>query len=160
MALMYNCISRMALVAAVLLGLAACRGNAPEAPVSNPAAEAAWATISDLAITDVVTGEGPIAAPGSMVEVHYEGWLYDPAAPDQRGRKFDTSRERGRPFRFRIGSGTVIKGWEEGVSGMRTGGTRELLVPARLGYGERGAGGGVIPPGAALLFEIELRAIE
>jgi FKBP-type peptidyl-prolyl cis-trans isomerase len=113
-----------------------------------------------MEMTDVVTGEGAEAATGSGVEVHYDGWLYDPATADHHGEKFDSSRERGRPVRFRIGAGTVIKGWDEGVAGMKVGGRRELVIPAALGYGERGAGGGVIPPGAALVFDVELLAIE
>jgi FKBP-type peptidyl-prolyl cis-trans isomerase FkpA len=98
---------------------------------------------------------GSAAQAGTQVTVHYTGWLHDPAAPDQRGRKFDSSKDRGDPFRFDLGAGMVIAGWDEGVQGMKVGGTRVLVIPPQLGYGARGAGG-VIPPNATLVFEVEL----
>jgi FKBP-type peptidyl-prolyl cis-trans isomerase FkpA len=150
----------LAAIGLVMLGLAACQRNEPVPPPGRTEAMAAWAAIRDLQFTDVVVGAGAAASSGSAVEVHYDGWLYDPASPDHRGRKFDSSRERGRPFKFRIGSGMVIKGWDAGVTGMQAGGRRQLIIPASLGYGERGAGGGVIPPGAALVFEIELLSLQ
>ncbi len=111
-------------------------------------------------VTDVVTGIGDEALPGMVVIVHYTGWLFDPAAKDQRGRKFDSSRDRGQPFSFPLGGQRVIRGWEEGIPGMRVGGTRRLVIPPGLAYGTRGAGNGVIPPGATLVFEVELLAVE
>ena len=90
--------------------------------------------------------------------VHYTGWLHDPSAADGRGRKFDSSKDRGQPFAFPLGAGHVIGGWDEGVQGMQVGGTRVLLIPPGLGYGARGAGG-VIPPNATLVFEVELLAV-
>ena len=150
----------LAAIGLVMLGLAACQRNELVPPPGRTEAMAAWAAIKDLQFTDIVVGTGAAASPGSAVEVHYDGWLYDPASPDHRGSKFDSSRERGRPFRFRIGSGMVIKGWDAGVTGMQAGGKRQLIIPAGLGYGERGAGGGVIPPGAALVFEIELLSLQ
>ena len=90
--------------------------------------------------------------------VHYTGWLHDPAAADGRGRKFDSSKDRGQPFRFSLGAGMVIRGWDEGVAGMQVGGTRVLVIPAHLGYGPRGAGG-VIPPNATLVFEVDLLGV-
>jgi len=111
--------------------------------------------IADLQRIEVTTGTGPPAATGDMVTVHYTGWLYDQAAADGRGVQFDSSRDRGQPFVFELGAGRVIRGWDEGVAGMQPGGTRELRIPAWLGYGDRGAGG-VIPPGASLVFEVEL----
>ena len=87
--------------------------------------------------------------------MHYTGWLYDERAPDRRGTQFDSSRNRNEPFTFLLGAGQVIRGWDEGVAGMRPGGTRELHIPAWLGYGDSGAGR-VIPPGASLVFEVEL----
>lgn len=107
---------------------------------------------------DVIEGSGDVAKAGDEVSVHYTGWLYDQAAADRRGEKFDSSVDRGQPFVFMLGAGRVIRGWDEGVAGMRVGGKRELLIPADLGYGTKGAGG-AIPPGASLVFEVELRDI-
>jgi FKBP-type peptidyl-prolyl cis-trans isomerase len=104
--------------------------------------------------TDVVEGNGPQAARGTVV-VHYTGWLQDASKPDGKGRKFDSSRDRNEPFAFRLGAGEVIRGWDEGVAGMKVGGQRTLVIPPDLGYGARGAGG-VIPPNATLVFDVEL----
>lgn len=112
-------------------------------------------TASGLQYEDLVTGEGAAAAPGARVNVHYTGWLYDDG---ETGRKFDSSKDRGEPFSFPLGAGYVIKGWDEGVAGMCVGGTRRLIIPPELGYGARGAGG-VIPPNATLLFEVELLGV-
>jgi FKBP-type peptidyl-prolyl cis-trans isomerase FkpA len=114
-------------------------------------------TASGLQYDDTVPGTGEAARAGRQVRVHYTGWLHDAAAPDGRGRKFDSSKDRGQPFSFALGAGEVIGGWDEGVQGMQVGGTRQLLIPPQLGYGARGAGG-VIPPNATLLFEVELLA--
>ena len=111
-----------------------------------------------LEITDLVVGSGAVAASGARVSVHYTGWLHDPSAPDRRGRKFDSSKDRGTPFRFQLDAGMVIRGWDEGVQGMQVGGTRVLVIPPELGYGARGAGG-VIPPHATLVFEVELLSV-
>jgi hypothetical protein len=110
--------------------------------------------MSELKKTDVVQGSGAEAKSGP-VSVHYTGWLHDPAKPDGRGKKFDSSVDRGAPFEFNLGAGQVIQGWDEGVAGMREGGKRTLVIPPSLGYGARGAGG-VIPPHATLQFDIEL----
>jgi FKBP-type peptidyl-prolyl cis-trans isomerase FkpA len=112
-------------------------------------------TPSGLQYDDTTTGSGDAARSGQQVSVHYTGWLHDPSQPDGRGRKFDSSKDRGQPFRFGLGAGQVIGGWDEGVQGMQVGGTRVLLIPPQLGYGARGAGG-VIPPNATLVFEVEL----
>ena len=96
-----------------------------------------------------------LPASGDEVSVHYTGWLYDQDAPNQRGQQFDSSIERGEPITFLLGAGRVIRGWDDGVAGMRVGGRRVLLIPADLGYGRKGAGG-VIPPNASLVFEVEL----
>jgi FKBP-type peptidyl-prolyl cis-trans isomerase FkpA len=114
-------------------------------------------TASGLQYTDTVTGDGATATSGQQVQVHYTGWLHDAGSPDGRGRKFDSSKDRGQPFAFALGAGQVIGGWDEGVQGMQVGGTRLLLIPPELGYGARGAGG-VIPPNATLLFEVDLLA--
>ena len=100
-------------------------------------------------------GTGTLASSGKSVVVHYTGWLFDSAALDHKGRKFDSSRDRGEPFGFTLGAGQVIKGWDQGVDGMRVGGQRTLTVPPELGYGTRGAGA-VIPPNATLIFDVEL----
>jgi len=113
-------------------------------------------TASGLIFDDTVVGEGNEARAGHEVSVHYSGWLL---YGGERGRKFDSSKDRGEPFSFALGAGQVIKGWDEGVQGMRIGGTRVLTIPPALGYGARGAGG-VIPPNATLIFEVELLGIE
>jgi FKBP-type peptidyl-prolyl cis-trans isomerase FkpA len=105
-------------------------------------------TASGLLIEDLVVGDGATASAGQRVSVHYTGWL-------ENGNKFDSSKDRGQPFQFSLGRGEVIRGWDEGVSGMKIGGKRKLTIPATLGYGARGAAG-VIPPNATLLFEVEL----
>jgi FKBP-type peptidyl-prolyl cis-trans isomerase FkpA len=150
-----------AAAAAAALILSACSKETP--PVSapaTPAAAPAAAPITQLQKIDIVKGTGEGISAGQRAVVHYTGWLYDPSASDHKGKQFDSSRERGKPFRFVIGGGGVIKGWEEGVQGMQPGGQRQLVIPADLGYGPEGAGGGVIPPNATLMFDIELLAIE
>lgn len=109
-------------------------------------------TASGLVIEEITIGTGVAAAAGQRVTVHYTGWLTD-------GRKFDSSKDRDDPFVFPLGAGRVIKGWDEGVQGMKVGGTRKLTIPPALGYGARGAGG-VIPPDATLVFEVELLATD
>lgn len=108
-------------------------------------------TPSGLQFEDTVLGTGAIAKAGQNVSVHYTGWLFNDGV---QGAKFDSSKDRGQPFQFSLGAGQVIKGWDEGVQGMSVGGTRRLVIPADLGYGARGAGG-VIPPNATLLFEVD-----
>lgn len=105
-----------------------------------------------LEFEDLTVGDGTEAVRGDMVAVHYTGWLID-------GTKFDSSKDRDRPFTFQLGVGQVIKGWDQGVRGMRVGGVRKLTIPPELAYGPRGAGGGVIPPNSTLIFEIELLGV-
>jgi FKBP-type peptidyl-prolyl cis-trans isomerase FkpA len=112
-------------------------------------------TPSGLQYEDVKEGEGAAAIAGQEVSVHYTGWLYN---DDQQGAKFDSSRDRNSPFGFSLGAGMVIKGWDEGVQGMKVGGQRTLIIPPGLGYGARGAGG-VIPPNATLKFDVELLSV-
>lgn len=146
---------------ATLLAAACSKEPPPPVPAESSApAAAAAAPITELQKIDIVKGAGEGISAGQQAVVHYTGWLYEPGAPEHKGKQFDSSRERGKPFRFVIGQGGVIKGWEEGVQGMQPGGQRQLIIPASLGYGERGAGGGVIPPNATLMFDIELLAIE
>ena len=109
-------------------------------------------------MTDTRIGTGAEATPGQHITVHYTGWLFDEAAPDKKGRKFDSSRDRGDPFAFELGAGRVIQGWDNGFAGMKVGGTRTLVIPPEQGYGARGAGG-VIPPNATLIFDVELLAV-
>ena len=109
-------------------------------------------------MTDIKVGTGDLAEAGNNVTVHYTGWLHDASAPENKGRKFDSSRDRGDPFRFTLGVGEVIAGWDQGVAGMKVGGQRVLTIPPELGYGARGAGG-VIPPNATLIFDVELLAV-
>ena len=114
--------------------------------------------MSTLESVDTTVGSGAEAVAGQRVRVHYTGWLYDPTASNNRGKKFDSSKDRGQPFSFGLGGGEVIRGWDEGVQGMKVGGTRVLTIPPEMGYGARGAGG-AIPPNATLVFEVELLAV-
>jgi FKBP-type peptidyl-prolyl cis-trans isomerase len=111
--------------------------------------------ITSLQVADVKVGSGAEASAGKQVTVHYTGWLYDPKAADKHGKKFDSSKDHGEPFSFKLGARQVISGWDQGVAGMKVGGARTLVIPSELGYGSRGAGG-VIPPNATLVFDVEL----
>ena len=133
--------------------LAACQPRA-DAQMSDTGAN-----ISELQMTDTTVGDGATAESGQTVDVHYTGWLYDPSQPENKGSKFDSSVDRGQPFSFPLGGGRVIRGWDEGVAGMKVGGKRVLVIPPEMGYGASGAGG-VIPPNATLLFEVELLEIK
>ena len=140
-------------ILAVLLFIAAC-----QQPGDSDMTESSESDITELMITDLSTGNGATAAAGQTVIVHYTGWLYDPSQPDNKGTQFDSSVDRGQPFSFPLGGGRVIRGWDEGVAGMQIGGKRVLIIPPDMGYGARGAGG-VIPPNATLLFEVELLGV-
>jgi len=145
---MLNDCRAAAVALAAALVLAGCGRAAPPSP-------AVTATVQEMQVTDLVAGTGAEAVAGSRATVHYSGWLYDPAQPESKGTPFDSSRDSGRPFTFQLGAGQVIAGWDQGVQGMKVGGQRRLVIPAALAYGERGAGG-VIPPGATLVFDVEL----
>ncbi|KAF1711816.1 FKBP-type peptidyl-prolyl cis-trans isomerase [Pseudoxanthomonas sacheonensis] len=140
---------RFALPLLALLALSACADPGPPPGGS----------VAELQRIDEKTGTGATATAGSDVTVHYTGWLYDEKAKDMRGEKFDSSVDRGEPFTFLLGGGQVIRGWDDGVAGMRVGGKRRLLIPSHYGYGSDGAGG-VIPPNASLVFEVELLAVK
>jgi FKBP-type peptidyl-prolyl cis-trans isomerase len=114
--------------------------------------------VTELIKKDMVRGDGAEAKAGQQVTVHYTGWLYDEAAPEHKGKQFDSSRDRGTPFDFSLGAGQVIKGWDQGVQGMKVGGHRTLIIPPEMGYGKRGAGG-VIPGNATLVFDVELLGV-
>jgi FKBP-type peptidyl-prolyl cis-trans isomerase len=152
------------------LAFAATIGNSAAQTAPAPAAAGAGnpspslsskigAKVTQLQKIDVNAGSGAEATAGKTVVVHYTGWLYDPAAPDGHGAKFDSSLDRKSPFSFPLGAGRVIKGWDDGVAGMKVGGKRTLVIPPALGYGERGAGG-TIPPNATLLFDVELLEVK
>ncbi len=115
--------------------------------------------MTELQKIDTTLGTGTEATPGKQVSVHYTGWLFDASAADQKGAKFDSSLDRGQLFDFPLAAGHVIRGWDEGVAGMKIGGKRTLIIPPEMGYGARGAGG-VIPPNATLVFEVELHGVE
>jgi FKBP-type peptidyl-prolyl cis-trans isomerase FkpA len=127
----------------------------PEAAATVPQ----MAEEAKLQIDTIKNGYGRAAEAGDLVTVHYTGWLFDESAPDKRGEKFDSSVDRGEKFPFTLGEGRVIKGWDEGVAGMLIGETRVLTIPPHMGYGDRGAGA-AIPPGATLVFEVELFGAE
>ena len=139
--------------------LAACGQQAEESTATTAAVVSAAVTETageaKLQIDIVKNGYGRAAEAGDLVTVHYTGWLYDESASDNRGDKFDSSVDRGDKFQFPLGAGRVIKGWDEGVAGMLIGEKRVLTIPPHMGYGDRGAGA-VIPPGATLVFEVEL----
>lgn len=141
----------LTLAVVVLAGLIAACGSKP---VAVPAAG-----VSTMQSMDLKAGTGPEMAAGKIAVVQYTGWLYEASAPDNKGKQFDSSRNVGQPFRFPVGTGQVIKGWDQGVLGMKVGGSRRLIIPADMAYGDSGAGG-VIPPGATLIFDIDLVAIE
>ena len=153
---------RSAGVFAVLVAFVGAGGMIPPAtaqttspPASTQGASKLDAMPNELQKIDVKQGTGAEATAGKVVIVHYTGWLYDPAIPDHKGAKFDSSRDAGKPFDFPLGGGRVIKGWDQGVAGMKVGGQRTLVIPPDMGYGARGAGR-VIPPNATLIFDVEL----
>ena len=135
---------RLVLSLLVLLMLCACTDPGPPPGGS----------VAELQRIDAVVGTGTEATPGTLVSVHYTGWLYDEKAPQQRGKKFDSSVDRGEPFNFKLGAGQVIRGWDEGVAGMKVGGKRTLMIPPDYGYGDRRVG--PIPAGSSLVFDVEL----
>jgi FKBP-type peptidyl-prolyl cis-trans isomerase len=129
--------------------------SAPSEPVADATAATGTATMPMQKI-ELAPGAGAEIKSGQTALVHYTGWLYDAAAPENKGKKFDSSVDRNEPFEFPVGEGMVIKGWDEGVVGMKVGGKRRLVIPPEMGYGARGAGGGLIPGGATLVFDVEL----
>ena len=136
-------------------------GDPPPADATDPPSVDAQGAVmppEQLVSQDLERGAGDAVTAGQTAVVHYTGWLWDAAAPDNKGRKFDSSRDHGDTFAFRVGGGEVIRGWDQGVAGMKVGGKRRLVIPPDLGYGARGAGG-VIPGGATLVFDVELMGI-
>jgi len=136
----------------VLVGLVAGCG-------AKPGAVTPTSGVSSMQSIELKAGSGEPLAAGKVAVVQYTGWLYEASAKDNKGKQFDSSRTGGQPFRFPVGTGQVIKGWDQGVAGMKVGESRRLIIPADLAYGDSGAGG-VIPPGATLVFDIDLIGIE
>jgi FKBP-type peptidyl-prolyl cis-trans isomerase FkpA len=147
------------LASALLFALFANVGCTADSETSAKEPNAMSKNITDLVKTDQKVGDGAEAQIGNSVKVHYTGWLYDPGKPEGHGSKFDSSLDRGEPFEFFLGGGQVIQGWDDGVQGMKVGGKRTLIIPSHMAYGERGAGG-VIPPGATLVFDVQLLGIK
>ena len=146
-------------ITTALVMLAACGGGKPAADAIPQSGPAAAAPVPILESVDLQPGTGAAITAGQTAVVQYTGWLYETSAPAHQGKEFDSSRNAGQPFRFHVGRGEVIKGWDQGVLGMKAGGRRRLTIPPELAYGDVGAGG-VIPPGATLIFDVELTAIE
>jgi FKBP-type peptidyl-prolyl cis-trans isomerase len=153
------------LVTAFAMGLlVACSpGDKPEAasptaPTPEPAAAPAATGTQTMPMQkiEIAPGDGAEIKSGQTALVHYTGWLYDASAMENKGKKFDSSVDRDEPFEFPVGAGMVIKGWDDGVVGMKVGSKRRLVIPSDMGYGARGAAGGLIPPGATLVFDVEL----
>jgi FKBP-type peptidyl-prolyl cis-trans isomerase FkpA len=147
-----------ALVAMTFASLLTAAPTVAQTPAAAPTIQEGSklnAMSKDLEKIDVKQGAGAEAISGKPVIVHYTGWIYDESKPDKKGAKFDSSRDRQVPFGFFLGAGKVIKGWDDGVVGMKVGGQRTLIIPPQMGYGDRGAGG-VIPPNATLIFDVEL----
>lgn len=141
------------------LALLLTAGILPATAYAEPAATKKEASsINKLIKIDTKVGKGAKATAGHDVSVHYTGWLYDAAAPDHHGKKFDSSRDRGQPIIFSLGAGQVIVGWDKGLEGMKVGGQRTLIIPPQLGYGASGSPG-VIPPNATLVFDVELMGV-
>ncbi|MFO7286788.1 MAG: FKBP-type peptidyl-prolyl cis-trans isomerase [Gammaproteobacteria bacterium] len=146
---------RICLMLSAAIWLAACSGGNDGGTARSGAIALPSGELTELTVIDVVVGDGPVIQNGDTAIVHYTGWLYDPTAGNRRGTQFDSSRG-GAPFTFQPGARRVIRGWEEGVPGMRVGGRRLLFIPAEYGYGERGTPDGTIPPNAGLVFDVEL----
>jgi len=140
----------------ITVSLNACQAESNSSTQEKPKMTA---NITELQKIDTQVGTGREAEPGFNVTVHYTGWLYDANAEGLKGKKFDSSVDRGQPFNFFLGGGQVIQGWDEGFAGMKIGGKRTLIIPSEMGYGARGAGG-VIPPDATLVFDVELLEVK
>ena len=149
--------SHVHVLATLVFAFAAAGPVSAQAPTTSGSKEISKmdATVGALKKIDAKQGTGAEAVAGKPVAVHYTGWLYDPSLPEGKGKKFDSSVDRKEPFVFPLGGGRVIRGWDEGVAGMKVGGKRTLIIPADMAYGARGAGG-VIPPNATLVFDVEL----
>lgn len=148
-----------AAVFSAAFALSACQAGTESNKSTTEGNTAMTQNITELVKIDTEVGSGREAESGFNVTVHYTGWLYDPSKPDNKGEKFDSSVDRGEPFAFYLGGGQVIQGWDQGFAGMKIGGKRTLIIPPEMGYGARGAGG-VIPPNATLIFDVELLGVK
>lgn len=148
----------MLMASALMIAMLAMTGCKADSKTSTKET-AMTQNVTELIKKDTVIGEGREAEAGFNVTVHYTGWLYDPSKTDGKGAKFDSSLDRHEPFVFFLGGGQVIQGWDEGFAGMKVGGKRTLIIPPHMGYGVHGAGG-VIPPNATLIFDVELLGIK
>jgi FKBP-type peptidyl-prolyl cis-trans isomerase FkpA len=144
---------------AILMAIFATSACTADSKTSTQENTAMTQNTNELVKIDTVVGQGREAEPGFNVTVHYTGWLYDASKPDNKGTKFDSSVDRKEPFVFFLGGGQVIQGWDEGFAGMKVGGKRTLIIPSHMGYGPYGAGG-VIPPNATLVFDVELLGVK
>lgn len=150
------------LLAAMLMtafAVSGCQAATESSKSTNQEGKTMTQPVTELIKIDTLVGNGREAEIGFNVTVHYTGWLYDPSKPDNKGQKFDSSVDRGEPFVFYLGGGQVIQGWDQGFAGMKIGGKRTLIIPPEMGYGARGAGG-VIPPNATLVFDVELLGVK
>jgi FKBP-type peptidyl-prolyl cis-trans isomerase FkpA len=147
-------VPKIALLACIALGTA-CSGKS----ASPPGAVSAATAVNALQTVTLKPGSGTAIGGGQIAVVQYTGWLYEAGAPDHKGKQFDSSRTRREPFKFPLDTGSVIKGWDQGVIGMKVGESRRLIIPPELAYGDAGANG-AIPPGATLVFDVELVGIE
>lgn len=138
---------------------AACSGKSEAPPAASAASAPAASPVTALQIVTLKPGTGATVGGGQIAVVQYTGWLYEAGATDHKGKEFDSSRNAHQAFKFPVGTGSVIKGWDQGVAGMKIGESRRLVIPAELAYGDAGAGG-VIPPGATLVFDVDLVGIE
>lgn len=156
----------LAMLALVLSAAPAWSGQTAAEPAASAETPAAVPPVPvadagpQLLVEDLRAGVGELARSGTQLIVHYTGWLYEPNALGYRGKQFDSSRDRGQPFTFRLGEGRVIKGWEAGILGMQVGGLRRLVIPPEMAYGSRNIGNGLIPPNSTLVFEVELLGVE
>jgi FKBP-type peptidyl-prolyl cis-trans isomerase FkpA len=157
-------VSKITLLAVVAMTAACSQSNTPAPSAAAPTAAAPSAAAPPPAVTSLQSeilkpGTGATIGGGQMAVVQYTGWLYEAGVADHKGKQFDSSRDRKEAFKFPVGTGSVIKGWDQGVTGMKVGESRRLVIPPELAYGDSGAGG-VIPPGATLVFDVELVGIE
>jgi FKBP-type peptidyl-prolyl cis-trans isomerase len=153
---------RKAVVLACVALTAACSGksDAPTGAAASTSSTAPASPVTSLQSVVLKPGTGAVVSGGQIAVVQYTGWLYEAGASDHKGKEFDSSRNAHQAFKFPVGTGSVIKGWDQGVAGMKIGESRRLVIPPELAYGDGGAGNGLIPPGATLVFDVELVGIE